>query len=109
MRERGVNVCILHVGQGDLGDRGQGADGVQGVLGEVGHCAQVCVQQTPWDLQRVLPGLAESFQGTQPSCSLDHPGQLQLHSAASHALKQTGWINCFTVTNERLHVSSQSM
>lgn len=83
-----VNVCHdfnLHIGQGDLSNTGEFAQGVQCVLGEVGHCAKVCVQQTPRDLQGVLSRLAEPLQDTQPTSSLNHPGQLQFHPAASHS------------------------
>lgn len=63
---------ILHVRQGDLSDRGEVAQGVQCVLGEVRHYAQVCVQETPRDFQRVLSGLAEPLQDTQPTSPLHH-------------------------------------
>lgn len=75
---------ILHMGQGDLSDRGETFQGVQCVLGEVGNCAEVCVQQTARDFQRMLSCLAEPLQNTQPTASLNHTGQLQLHPAASH-------------------------
>lgn len=98
-----VLVCVCdgfssHVGQGDLGDRRQAAQGVQRVLGEVGHCAEVGVQQTPWDLHGVLSRPAESLQDTQSTSSLNHTGQLQFHPAAGHtssryALKQTLYLN----------------
>lgn len=74
----------LHVGQRDLSDRGQVADGVQRVLGEVGDCAEVGVQQTPRNVQRVLPGPPETLQHAQPRPALNRTGQLQLYPAASH-------------------------
>lgn len=67
-----------------MGDRWEIVHGVERVLGEVWNCSKVCVQQTPWDVQRVLPCSAEPLQGTQPTPSLNHTGQLQLHLAASH-------------------------
>lgn len=54
----------LHIGQGDLSDRRKIAQSVQCVLGEVGHCAKVCVQQTPRYLQGVLSSHAEPLQDT---------------------------------------------
>lgn len=70
---------ILHVGHGDLSDRGEVVDGVEGVPGEVWSCAQVCVQEAPRDLQGVLSRFAEPLQDPQPSPSLNHTGNLQLH------------------------------
>lgn len=81
-----THIVHLHIGQGDLGDRGQCAQGAQGVLSEVGHGAQVCVQQTPRDLQRELPCLTEPLQDPEPTFAQRHTGQLQLHPAASHTL-----------------------
>lgn len=74
----------LHVGQSDLSDGGEVADGVQRVLGEVGDRAEVGVQQTPRNVQRVLPGPPETLQYAQPCPALNHTGQLQLYPAASH-------------------------
>lgn len=91
-----VCVCLefsLHSGQGDLSDRWEVAQGVQCVLGEVWHCAKVCVQQTPRDFQRVLSRPAEPLQNTQPTPSLNHTGQLQLHPAASHTNSLTNSLN----------------
>lgn len=75
---------ILHIRQRNLSKRGEVVHGVERVLGEVWNCAKACVQQTPRDVQRVLSRSAEPFQDTEPTPSLNHTGQLQLHLGASH-------------------------
>lgn len=100
-----VCLCVcggfnLHIGQSELGDRGKVSEGVQRLLSEMGDCPKVCVQQTSRDVHGVLPRPTEPPQDAQPTFPLNHPGQLQLNPAASHARSCSGDepLKCLTYT-----------